>query len=64
VKECMCGRKKPKMLDKKMRGSHDLEVRIYDLMKQADISQEEIQRLNLIIKKLEEDLEKHLRSTN
>jgi DNA polymerase sigma len=60
----MCGRKKPKMLDKKMRGSHDLEVRIYDLMKQADISQEEIQRLNLIIKKLEQDLEKHLRSTN
>jgi flagellar motor switch protein FliM len=60
----MCGRKKPKMLDKKMRGSHDLEVRIYDLMKQADISQEEIQRLNLIIKKLEEDLEKHLRSNN
>ena len=60
----MCERKKPKMLDRKMRGSHDLEVRIYDLMKQADISQEEIQRLNLIIKKLEEDLEKHLRSTN
>ena len=60
----MCERTKPKMLDKKMRGSHDLEVRIYDLMKQVDISQEEIQRLNLIIKKLEEDLEKHLRSTN
>ena len=60
----MCGRKKPKMLDKKMRGSHDLEVRIYDLMKQVDISQEEIQKLNLIIKKLEEDLEKHLRSNN
>jgi len=60
----MCERTKPKMLDKKMRGSHDLEVRIYDLMKQADISQEEIQRLNLIIKKLEEDLEKHLRSAN
>jgi hypothetical protein len=52
------------MLDKKMRGSHDLEVRIYDLMKQNDLNQEEIQRLNLIIKKLEEDLEKHLRSTN
>jgi DNA polymerase sigma len=52
------------MLDKKMRGSHDLEVRIYSLMKQAEISQEEIQRLNLIIKKLEEDLEKHLRSNN
>ena len=60
----MCERTKPKMLDKKMRGSHDLEVRIYDLMKQVDISQEEIQKLNLIIKKLEEDLEKHLRSTN
>jgi len=60
----MCERTKPKMLDKKMRGSHDLEVRIYELMKQADISKEEIQRLNLIIKKLEEDLEKHLRSTN
>jgi hypothetical protein len=60
----MCERKKPKMLDRKMRGSHDLEVRLYDLMKQADINQEEIQRLNLIIKKLEEDLEKHLRSNN
>ena len=60
----MCERTKPKMLDKKMRGSHDLEVRIYDLMKQADLDHEEIQRLNLIIKKLEEDLEKHLRSTN
>ena len=60
----MCERTKPNMLDKKMRGSHDLEVRIYDLMKQNDLNQEEIQRLNLIIKKLEEDLEKHLRSTN
>jgi DNA polymerase sigma len=60
----MCERKKPKMLDRKMRGSHDLEVRLYDLMKQADFNQEEIQRLNLIIKKLEEDLEKHLRSVN
>ena len=60
----MCERTKPKMLDKKMRGSQDLEVRIYSLMKQAEISQEEIQRLNLIIKKLEEDLEKHLRSNN
>ena len=60
----MCERTKPKMLDKKMRGSHDLEVRIYDLMKQNDFNQEEIQRLNIIIKKLEEDLEKHLRSNN
>lgn len=52
------------MLDKKMRSSNDLEVRIYELMKQSDISQEEIQRLNLIIKKLELDLQKHLRSSN
>ncbi len=61
----MCGdRKKPKMLDRKMRGSHDLEIRIYDLMKQADFDQEEIQRLNLIIKKLEEDLENENKSVN
>jgi hypothetical protein len=61
----MCGdRKKPKMLDRKMRGSHDLEVRIYDLMKQADFDQEEIQRLNLIIKKLEEDLDNENKSVN
>ena len=64
MKECMCERKKPKMLDKKMRGSHDLEVRIYDLMKQSDLDQEEIQRLNLIIKKLEEDLENENKSVN
>ena len=60
----MCQRTKPKILDKKMRGSHDLEVRIYELMKQADINQEEIQRLNLIIKKLEEDLENVNKSVN
>ena len=60
----MCGRKKPKMLDKKMRGSHDLEVRLYEVLKQADLDQEEIQRLNLIIKKLEEDLENVSKSVN
>ena len=60
----MCERTKPKMIDKKMRGSHDLEVRIYNLMKQADLNQEEIQRLNLIIKKLEEDLENIHKSVN
>jgi hypothetical protein len=60
----MCERTKPKMLDKKMRGSHDLEVRIYNLMKQADLNQEEIQRLNLIIKKLEKDLENIHKSVN
>ena len=52
------------MLDKKMRGSHDLEGRIYELMTQADLSKEEIQRLNLIIKKLEEDLENSFKSVN
>jgi hypothetical protein len=60
----MCGRKKPKMLDKKMRGTNDLEVVIYNLKKQADLDQEEIQRLNLIIKKLEEDLENENKSVN
>jgi len=61
----MCGRKKPKsMIDRKMRGSHDLEVRLYEALKQADLNQEEIQRLNLIIKKLEEDLENANKSVN
>lgn len=61
----MCERKKTNsMIDRKHRGSHDLEVKIYDLLKQNDLNQEEIQRLNLIIKKLEEDLEKHQRSSN
>ena len=60
----MCGRKKPKMLDKKMRGSHDLEVKLYEALKQAELDQEEIQRLNLIIKKLEEDLENSSKSVN
>jgi hypothetical protein len=60
----MCERTKPKMIDRKMRGSNDLEVRIYDLLKQADLDHEEIQRLNLIIKKLEEDLENSFKSVN
>ena len=60
----MCERTKPKMLDKKMRGTNDLEVFIYNLRKQADLNQEEIQRLNLIIKKLEEDLENSFKSVN
>jgi hypothetical protein len=52
------------MIDKKMRGTHDLEVRLYESLKQNDFYKEEIQKLNLIIKKLEDDLEKHLRSNN
>jgi DNA polymerase sigma len=52
------------MLDKSLRGTNDLEVRIYNLLKQADLNQEEIQRLNLIIKKLEEDLENSFKSVN
>ena len=52
------------MIDKKMRGSHDLEVRLYEALKQNDLNQEEIQRLNIIIKKLEEDLENANKSVN
>ena len=47
----MCGRKKPKMLDKKMRGTNDLEVIIYNLKKEIDRLNEEIQILNLELKK-------------
>jgi len=60
----MCQRTKPKMLDRKMRGSHDLQVRLYEAMKQSDLDKEEIQRLNLIIKKLEDNLENAFKSGN
>ena len=39
-------------------------LRLYEALKQADLDQEEIQRLNLIIKKLEEDLENSSKSVN
>ena len=43
----MCGRKKPKMLDKSLRGTNDLEVVIYNLKKEIDRLNEEIQVLHI-----------------
>jgi predicted metalloprotease len=52
----MCGRKKPRsMIDRKQRGSNDLEVIIYDLKKQIDILREEIQAKELELKKLRDN---------
>ena len=51
----MCGRKKPRsMIDRKQRGSNDLEVVIHDLKKQIDLLREEIQLKEIEIKKLKE----------
>jgi hypothetical protein len=41
------------MIDRKQRGSNDLEVIIYDLKKQIDILREEIQAKNIELKKLQ-----------
>ena len=41
------------MLDKKMRGSHDLEVRIYDLKKEIDRLNEELQAKDIELKQLQ-----------
>jgi hypothetical protein len=60
----MCGRKKPKMLDKKMRGTNDLEVVIYNLKKEIDRLNEEVQAKEIYIKKLEHELDKSIRSDN
>ena len=49
----MCGRKKPKMLDKSLRGTHDLEVVIYNLKKEIDRLNEEVQAKDIEIKKLQ-----------
>jgi len=54
----MCGRKKPKMLDKSLRGTHDLEVTIYNLKKEIDILNEELQAKQIYITKIEEALGK------
>ena len=43
------------MIDKKQRGSNDLEVIIYDLKKQIDILREEIQAKELELKKLRDN---------
>ena len=60
----MCGRKKPKMLDKNLRGTNDLEVVIYNLKKEIDRLNEEVQVKEIYIKKLENELDKSIRSDN
>jgi hypothetical protein len=60
----MCGRKKPKMLDKSLRGTNDLEVVIYNLKKEIDTLNEEVQAKEIYIKKLEHELDKSIRSDN
>ena len=49
----MCGRKKPTMLDKSLRGTNDLEVVIYNLKKEIDRLNEEVQAKDIEIKKLQ-----------
>ena len=60
----MCGRKKPKMLDKSLRGTNDLEVIIYNFKKEIDRLNEEVQAKEIYIKKLENELDKSIRSDN
>jgi len=60
----MCGRKKPKMLDKSLRGTNDLEVVIYNLKKEIDRLNEEVQAKEIYIKKLDKELDKSIRSDN
>ena len=60
----MCGRKKPKMLDKSLRGTNDLEVVIYNLKKEIDRLNEEVQAKQIYIKKIEQELDKSVRSDN
>ena len=60
----MCGRKKPKMLDKSLRATNDLEVVIYNLKKEIDRLNEEVQAKEIYIKKLEHELDKSIRSDN
>ena len=51
----MCGRKKPKMLDKSLRGTNDLEVTIYNLKKEIDRLNEELQIKEIELKKLRDN---------
>ena len=54
----MCGRKKPRsMIDKKQRGSNDLEVIIYELRKQIDLLKEELQAKEIELKQTKDKLE-------
>ena len=45
------------MIDKKLRGSNDLEVIIYDLKKEIDRLNEELQAKEIEFKQLQEKLE-------
>jgi len=52
----MCGRKKPNsMIHKKLRGSNDLEVIIYELKKEIDRLNEELQIKEIELKKLRDN---------
>jgi hypothetical protein len=52
------------MLDKSLRGTNDLEVVIYNLKKEIDRLNEEVQAKEIYIKKLENELDKSIRSDN
>jgi hypothetical protein len=52
------------MLDKSLRGTNDLEVIIYNLKKEIDRLNEEVQAKEIYIKKLENELDKSIRSDN
>jgi hypothetical protein len=52
------------MLDKSLRGTNDLEVVIYNLKKEIDRLNEEVQAKQIYIKKLEYELDKSIRSDN
>jgi hypothetical protein len=52
------------MLDKSLRGTNDLEIVIYNLKKEIDRLNEEVQAKEIYIKKLEYELDKSIRSDN
>ncbi len=52
------------MIDRKQRGSNDLEVVIHDLKKEIDRLNEEVQIKEIQIKKLEEEFDKSIKSNN
>ena len=52
------------MIDRNKRGSHDLEVIIFDLKKDIDLLKEDIQAKDIYIKKLEEELYKMAKPLN
>lgn len=45
------------MIDKKLRGSNDLEVIIYDLKKQIDLLREELQAKEIELKQIKDKLD-------